>query len=284
VDMTEFPRMYRIQQELPLCALEDPVAELHRLLHDHPALASIQPGASIAITAGSRGVANIASLIAAVVRELKARGANPFVVPAMGSHGGATAEGQVALLESLGVTEEAVGAPIRASMEVVELGQTDQGVKVFCDRLAYQSDMIVAINRVKPHTGFRGENESGIVKMLVIGLGKRHGAEAMHQSPQQYASIPAMARISLQKAPIGLGVAIVEDALHQTAKITLASPSEFEEVDRTLLREAKRLMPRLPFDDLDVLVIDEVGKDISGAGMDPNVIGMGRAIGRLMSR
>ncbi len=276
---TSYPHMYRIQQDLPNCPLPDPAGELRRLLRVHPVLLSIQPGARVAITAGSRGVSNIPLLIAAVVDELRARGAEPFVVPAMGSHGGATAEGQVELLRSLGVTDEAVGAPIRASMEVVELGQTDQGVKVFCDKLAFQSDMIVAINRVKPHTGFRGDIESGIVKMLVIGLGKRHGAEAMHQSPERYGSIPAMARISLEKAPIGLGVAVIEDALHQTAKIALATPAEFEAVDKAMLMEARRLMPQLPVDQLDVLIIDETGKDISGAGMDPNVIGMGRAIG-----
>ncbi len=279
--MTEFafPHMYRIRQHLADQALPDPVAELRRLLAAHPAVQAVRPGMSVAVTAGSRGIANIPALLAAVVDELKQRGAEPFLVPAMGSHGGATAEGQVNMLASLGITEQSVGAPIRSSMDVVELGRTPDGLPVYCDRNASQADMIAVVGRVKPHTSFRAEIESGLLKMLAIGLGKQRGAETMHHGKGAFHSIPAVARVTLAKAPIGFGVALVEDAFDHTAIIRVLAPEEFEPVEKELLVQAKQMMPHLPFDQLDVLIVDEIGKHISGTGMDPNVIGMGRRTG-----
>jgi hypothetical protein len=164
-------------------------------------------------------------------------------------------------------------------MEVVELGQTEDGVSVYCDRLAQEADMIVVVGRVKPHTSFRAPNESGLLKMVVVGLGKRHGADALHTAPNRYDSLPRMARVALSKLRIAFGVAIVEDAMDRTARLQVVLPEDFEVEDRRLLVEARRLMPRIPFESLDVLIVDEMGKNISGTGMDPNVIGMGRRIG-----
>ena len=276
---TAFPHMYRIRQVLTSTPIDRPGEAVRQLVRSDPAIAVIQPGMRVAVTAGSRGIANITAILSGVIAELKASGAEPFVVPSMGSHGYATAEGQIELLASLGITESSVGAPIRSSMEVVELGKTEDGVAVFCDKLAFGADKIVVVGRVKPHTSFRAPNESGLLKMVVVGLGKRHGADALHTAPNRYDSLPKMARVALAKMPIAFGVAIVEDSLDRTTHLQVVLPKDFEAEDRKLLVEARRLMPRIPFERLDVLIVDEMGKNVSGTGMDPNVIGMGRRTG-----
>ncbi len=269
------PRMAKIRQTFNADEILDVSAELSAALKDSGQLAQIKPGMNIAIAAGSRGVAQIATLVRTTVAEIKKQGANPFVVPAMGSHGGATAVGQAEVLAHLGVTEESVGCPIVSSMEVVELTRLPNGMPVYIDKNAYQADGIVVINRIKPHTAFRGPNESGLVKMITIGLGKQKGAESCHAYGFKYmhSLIPDMAREMLKLAPIMFGIATVENAYDHVAKVVVAGAADLIETDRQLLVEAKAAMPRIEFSPIDVLVIDEIGKDISGDGMDPNITG-----------
>jgi hypothetical protein len=229
----------------------------------------------VAISVGSRGVAQIDRLTGAVVRELAARGAQPFIVPAMGSHGGATAEGQRELLTQLGVTEERVGAPIVASMETVQLGETESGKRVYLDARAAEADGIVVMGRVKPHTAFRGEYESGLLKMMAIGLGKHTGAMECHSEGfgRMAEYLPAYGRVILSRAPILCGLAVVENGYDQPYRIEAIAPEAIMAREPELLREAFSLMPSIPFRRVDVLVVRRIGKNISGDGMDPNITG-----------
>ena len=269
------PKMVKIRQTFNADEILDVSAALSAALVESGQLAQIRPGMNIAIPAGSRGVAQIATLVRTTVAEVKKLGANPFVVPAMGSHGGATGAGQAEVLAHLGITEEYVGCPIVSSMEVVEISRLPNGMPVYIDKNAYQADGIIVINRIKPHTAFRGPNESGLVKMITIGLGKQKGAESCHAYGFKYMHdlIPAMAKEMLQLAPIMFGIATVENAYDHVAKIVVAGAAELIETDRQLLIEAKAAMPRIEFSPIDVLVIDEIGKDVSGDGMDPNITG-----------
>ena len=269
------PRMVKIRQSFNAEEIVDVSAALSAALKDSGQLAQIKPGMNIAIAAGSRGVAQIATLVRTTVNEVKKQGANPFVVPAMGSHGGATAAGQAEVLTHLGITEQSVGCPIVSSMEVVEITRLPNGMPVYIDKNAYQADGIIVINRIKPHTAFRGPNESGLVKMITIGLGKQKGAESCHAYgfKHMHCLIPAMAQEMLKLAPIMFGIATVEHAYDHVAKVIVAGAADLIETDRQLLVEAKAAMPRIEFSPIDVLVIDEIGKDISGDGMDPNITG-----------
>jgi len=238
----------------------------------------LQPGARIAVAVGSRGITNLQTIAAAVLDLLKTAGAEPFIIPAMGSHGGATPEGQREILSEYGVTEAQLGAPIRAAMEVERVGTTKDGIGVFSSAEALRADGIVIINRVKPHTDFSGALGSGILKMMVVGLGKRTGAANYHTAAVRFGYehvLRTAARVVLSSAPILCGVAIVENQLHDTAKLALLLPEEMERREEELFSEAKRLMPKLPFDDIDLLIVDRLGKNISGSGMDPNIIGRG---------
>jgi len=232
-------------------------------------------GKRIAITAGSRGIKGFVGTLKAIVAQLKEWGAEPFIVPAMGSHGGATANGQVVVLESLGITENTIGAPIRSSMEVVELGRLDSHTVVCCDRLAFESDGIIVCNRVKAHTGFLGDYESGLLKMMAIGLGKHIGTTSLHQLGfgQFHRVIPEAAALFLEKAPILFGVAIVENAHNQAALISGILPKDLFEREKELLTIAKSTMGRMLVSEIDLLIVDEIGKDISGGGMDSNITG-----------
>ena len=267
--------MVKIRQTFNADEILDVSAALSTALVDSGQLKQIKPGMNIAIAAGSRGVAQIATLVRTTVAEVKKQGANPFVVPAMGSHGGATAAGQAEVLAHLGITEEYVGCPIVSSMEVVEITRLPNGMPVYIDKNAYQADGIIVINRIKPHTAFRGPNESGLVKMITIGLGKQKGAESCHAYgfKHMHSLIPAMAQEMLKLAPIMFGIATVENAYDHVAKVIVAGAAELIETDRQLLIEAKAAMPRIEFSPIDVLVIEEIGKDISGDGMDPNITG-----------
>ena len=269
------PRMVKIRQSFNAEEIVDVSAALSAALKDSGQLAQIKPGMNIAIAAGSRGVAQIATLVRTTVDEVKKQGANPFVVPAMGSHGGATAAGQAEVLTHLGITEQSVGCPIVSSMEVVEITRLPNGMPVYIDKNAYQADGIIVINRIKPHTAFRGPNESGLVKMITIGLGKQKGAESCHAYgfKHMHCLIPAMAEEVLKLAPIMFGIATVENAYDHVAKVVVAGAADLIETDRQLLIEAKAAMPRIEFSPIDVLVIEEIGKDISGDGMDPNITG-----------
>ena len=232
-------------------------------------------GKRIAVAAGSRGIAAIDRVVRATVGQLKAFGADPFIVPAMASHGGATAEGQVGVLADLGITEEAMGAPIRSSMDVVQIGTLDDGMPIFFDRIASQSDGVVICCRVKPHTDFRGEWESGLYKMLAIGLGKHRGAVEIHARgfPSFHHLIPQAGRMTVEKMPILFGVAVVENAYHEIMKVEGVPAAGFEERDKALQSIAKQSIARILVPRIDVLIVDELGKDISGSGMDPNVTG-----------
>lgn len=271
--MDAFPRLIRVKQEFPAREVEDipgsVAAEMSR------AGLNLRPGARVAIAVGSRGIYRIKGIVRAVAAEIRKREAFPFIVPAMGSHGGATAEGQRGILESYGITEEFVGAPIISSMEVVEIGQTPEGVPVYFDKNAASADAIIPVNRVKPHTDFHGLTESGLLKIMAIGLGKRRGAETIHSYGVfgLREVIPSAARVILARMPVVLGLAILENTYERTARIVALQPGEMEAAERELLKEARSLMPSLPVSHLDVLVVQEIGKNISGVGMDPNITG-----------
>lgn len=237
---------------------------------------AIRPGMKIALTAGSRGIDRIGEVLAATVDQLKRRGGAPFIVPAMGSHGGAVAEGQIHLLAHYGITEASMGCPIRASMEVVEVGQLPSGERLYTDQLAYaEADLIIPIGRVKPHTDFTGTIESGLLKMLAIGLGKQHGADSLHASGfEQFPwLIPTAGRFLLKQLPVPFGIALVENGYGELALLEAIPAAQIETREGELLENARQRMARLPIEHLDVLVVDQMGKDVSGAGMDPNVLG-----------
>jgi hypothetical protein len=243
----------------------------------------IKPGMRVAITAGSRGIANIALIIRAAVAELKKLGAAPFIVPTMGSHGGATAEGQVEVLHSLGVTEEFCGAPILSSMEVVQIGETPAGMPVYIDKNAHEADGILLMGRVKVHTDFKSpiHIESGLMKMAAIGLGKHKQALLIHSYGVHGIRdiMPEVAAVVLEKAKVLCGIAIIENAFEQTAKIEAVPTGKIREREADLLQESASLMPKLPVEDIDILVVDEIGKNYSGTGMDTNIIGRIRILG-----
>ncbi|MER7250817.1 DUF2088 domain-containing protein [Kribbella sp. NPDC000426] len=262
----------RILSEVPTSA--DPYADARAALE--PLRSRIMPGARIAVTAGSRGIRDLVPVVKAAVDWLRDAGAAPFVIPAMGSHGGATADGQREMLEGLGITPESVGCPIEATMETVVVGTLDDGTEIHHDAIAAKADGVLLVNRVKPHTDFHGQIESGIAKILAIGLGNHRGAASLHAGgiPSLGGNIEAAARMVVAQGKILGGLAILENSLDQTASV------EFVEADgiagaaeNALLQRASSMLGRLPFDELDVLVIDELGKDKSGAGMDTNVIG-----------
>lgn len=248
---------------------------LNKKLNQENIRKTIKPGMEIAIAVGSRGLDRLVEITALTVQFLKELGAKPFIVPSMGSHGGATAEGQREVLRHLGVTEESVGCEIRSSMDVVKVSELPNGLPVYVDKFAFEADGIVIINRVKPHTAFRGPVESGIMKMISIGLGKQKGAEACHQMGFKYMAenVPAMAKIIMEKTPVLFGIATVENAFDKVTIIEVLTPEEIIETEPELQKQAKSLLPKLYFDQLDVLVIDEIGKNISGDGMDPNITG-----------
>jgi hypothetical protein len=240
----------------------------------------IRPGQSVALTAGSRGIANIPIILKSTVQFLGDMGARPFIVPAMGSHGGATAQGQFELLESYGITEAAMGVPIRSSMETVSLGSTPEGYPIFLDKHASEADHIAVIGRIKPHTGFHGPIESGLLKMMMIGLGKHRGALHYHRLlldlPYQKV-VRIVSRTVRERARITLGLGIVENAYDETALIKAMLPADFEPGEEELLATARNWLPQLPLRQADVLIVDEIGKNISGSGMDTNVVGRKRA-------
>jgi hypothetical protein len=269
------PALVAVRQRFPAPEVADVRAAIAEQLARPGVGDAVRPGMRIAVAVGSRGVARVGEIVAAVVAELRRRGAEPFVVPAMGSHGGATAEGQLEVLAELGVTERTAGCPIVSSMEVVEVGRLANGLPVFVDRHAHEADGVVVVNRVKPHTSFRGPSESGLVKMVAIGLGKQKGADRCHAYGLGHMAehIRAMAEVALARSRILFGVASVENAYDRPMRIEAVSAADILRRDPELLVEARGNMPRIPFDPIDVLVVDRIGKEISGTGMDPNVTG-----------
>jgi hypothetical protein len=272
--------LFKIRQRFDRTRLESPAALLLQQLSRLDPL--IRPSARIAIAAGSRGIDNLAPLIKEITNYVKERGAYPFIVPAMGSHGGATAEGQAGILKEYGIVEEAIGAPVRSSMDVVELPRGDLRLGIFMDRHAYESDGVILVNRIKPHTDYHGSYESGLMKMALIGLGKLEGARAVHQfglKGLRELIAPGAARV-LASGKILAGVGVVENALHQTLHVRVLMSDEIAREEPLLLDLARQHMPRLPIDEVDVLVIDRMGKNISGVGIDPNVTGRFRVNGQ----
>ena len=270
------PRMYRIRQKVDPPVVADVAAAVRAEIGKLSLAGRFAPGARVAVTGGSRGVANIAIILRTTCDCLKELGTRPFIVPAMGSHGGATAEGQLTVLARYGITPESMEVPILSSMETVEIGRMPWGFPVHVDKHAYQADHIVLVNRIKPHTNFRAHVESGLMKMLVIGLGKHQGAILAHRASVDVGlprAIPEVARFSLSKLPVLFGVGMIENVRHQTAKIEATLPEVLEVTETRLLQEAWALFARIPFEFLHLLIVDEMGKEISGTGMDPNVLG-----------
>ena len=287
VGRDDVPAVFKLRQHFPRPVEPDVAAAVRREIA--PVLARVEPGQRIAVTGSSRGIANLAPVVRECASALREAGADPFVVPAMGSHGGATPEGQVRVLDDTnGITEESVGCRIESSMEVVRIGTTGTGFPVFQDKLCHDADGVLAVNRIKPHTGFTERVESGICKMLVIGMGKQAGASKIHQQALRAGMgrlVLEASRIIVESARPRLvgAIGLVENAFKETAVvqgIPVGSCDALIEAESALLERARALLPRLPFDDLDALVVDEIGKDVSGSGMDTNVIGKKEGLAR----
>jgi hypothetical protein len=269
------PEMAECLWNFPCPSLAAPEAELKAQLDKSSLARVIKPGNRIAITAGSRGISRIDIILARICEEVKKLHAHPVVVSAMGSHGGATEEGQREILKGYGITPERVGAPVFCSVNAVEVGKTADGMPVFIDEEAFRSDGIIVVNRVKSHTSFQGATESGILKMLAVGLGKDKGAQHIHQLGTRglKTGIPQAAQVIMSKVSVLLGIGIIENAQGDIAVIEALEPPEIEVGEARLLQQAKQLMPIIPFKNIDVLVVQEMGKDVSGTGLDTNVIG-----------
>ena len=269
-----FPKMFRVHQRFDATSPVDVAASVAAgfpVIHGR-----LKPGMQVAVGVGSRGISNLAKVVAAVISELKRAGTEPFIIPAMGSHGGATPEGQAGLLADYGVTEASMGVPVRASMEVKSLGQVDDGQDVPWSSEALAADGVVVSNRIKPHTDFAGPMGSGLTKMLVVGLGKHTGASAYHAAALKLGyeeALTRLAKVVFERAPVLGGVAIVENAMHDSASVEVLEADVIPQREPELCAEAAAMMPALPFDEIDLLIVDQIGKNISGTGMDTNTIG-----------
>ena len=274
--MKRFPRMCDVRQRFDSTVVTNIESTVREQLSGLQLQKTVSSGQSVAITAGSRGIANIALILKTVVSHFRELGAEPFIVPAMGSHGGGTIEGQTEVLRGLGITESTVGAPIRATMDTVVVTETENGVPVHFDRLAHEADHTFIVNRIKPHTRFVGPVESGLHKMLLIGLGKHNGARIYHQAIHENSFpeiIDSVAAKVLQQCGVAGGIAILENAKDETALIEGVMPSDFAGREPDLLKKAIDWLPTLPFDYADLLIVDRIGKNISGVGMDANTVG-----------
>ena len=271
----QIPQLALVKMPLVDDSLPDVEKAVAEALAQSPMTSELRPGMSVAVGVGSRGIANLPKLVRATIAWLHNNGAAPFIVPAMGSHGKASEEGQVELLASLGVTEDSVGCPIRATMDVVQLGVLPNGLPVYMDAFAHAADAVFIINRVKPHASFNGPHESGLVKMITIGLGKQIGADSCHTYgfAHMHENLPAMAAISLREVNILGGLGVVENFLDNTCIVEAVPAAKLMDRDAALLVEGRERLLTLPFTKLDVLIVDEMGKNISGVGMDSNVIG-----------
>lgn len=268
-------RLFKVRQSFDSERLDDPAADVL----DQVANADFMPdlaGKAVAISAGSRGISNIAEIIKSIASGIRQRGGLPFIVPAMGSHGGGTAAGQVKVLANYNITEEFCGCEIRASMDVIEVCQAREGFPVYFDKEAAEADYVVVCGRVKPHTDFTGPIQSGLMKMMLIGLGKHEGAKVYHKAIKDYTFdqiVRSVAREVIDNCNVLCGVGIVENAYEETAHVEVVAPHAIESREEELLNLATAKMPKLPFDHADFLVIDEIGKEISGAGLDTNIVG-----------
>lgn len=275
-NLMKFPMMYEVRQIRKVPEVKDIEKEIVNQLNLLGIEKQLKKSATIAITGTSRGLVGGPIIYRSLVSEFKRMGADPFIFPAMGSHGGGTARGQREILASLGLTRDAVGAPIKSSMETVQIGVTRWGFPVLVDKHAFQADFIVLVNRIKPHTNFEGPIESGLLKMLAIGVSKAKGAAIVHGYGQRYGYPQVMSEVArhcLNKLPILFGLAMVENLYHTISIIKAIPPTNMEEEEKKLLRKARLLLGKIPFRHIDLLIVDELGKNISGAGMDSNVIG-----------
>ncbi len=272
------PLFYKVDQNFTVNSISDVPAAVKKEFSSFDFSGKIQPGQSVAVAVGSRGTHDLKDLVITTVECLKGLGLKPYITPAMGSHGGATGEGQAGILHDLGISPETTGVPLKATMDVASLGKLPNGCEVFVAKDALAADHIVVINRVKPHTAFRSHVESGICKIMAVGLGRQVGASNMHKYKLAETIVPTAKRI-LEKAPVLCGIAVTENAMGGTEDLRMAAPDEFEATDQEFLQKAWALFPRLPIEALDVIIVDEMGKDVSGAGMDPNVVGFWRREG-----
>lgn len=274
--MHEFPQFFRIRQKFPRPIVRDLKAAVWDGLTQAGLANRIHAGQSVAITAGSRGIANIATITRHCVDFCKRLGALPYIVPAMGSHGGATGPGQAAVLERYGITPSSMGCEVRSSMEVVEVCHTDEGFTVYFDKHASMADHVLVVNRIKSHTRFCGPIESGLMKMMLIGLGKQHGAQVYHRAIMNYSFdqiVRAVARQTIERCRIVGGLAVLENGYEETAELVGIAARDIEQTEPVLLKRVQGWAPRLPAEKLELLIVDRIGKEISGAGMDTNVIG-----------
>jgi len=269
-----FPRFLEIEQKVYARRVRDISAAVAEACAASGLNRRVKRGESVAVTVGSRGLANLPVIVRSVVDAVKALGAKPFILPAMGSHGGATAAGQTAMLESLGVTPASVGAPLRAGMAAEKIGETSHGVAVYAAREALKADRVIVMNRIKQHTDFEADYESGLMKMLAIGVGKREGAMAMHSRlcASLCDDLPQAAVLLLRVLPVAAGIAILENGYNDTAEIVGLAPAEIPAREKELLRKERRTASRLPFKEVDLLLVDWMGKDISGLSMDTHVL------------
>ncbi|NQU04268.1 MAG: DUF362 domain-containing protein [Syntrophaceae bacterium] len=272
------PVMYRVKQRFDTAAITDVPTAIRKEFLRLDLKRRVKPGQRVGVTVGSRGIDGLTDIVATVVDCLRDLELKPFIFPAMGSHGRATSDGQAEMLRGLGISEATVKAPIISSMDAALLDNLDSGARVHFSKDAMAADHVVVVNRVKPHTAFHSDVESGLCKMLAVGCGKHEGAVNMHKFGLAESIVPA-AEMILRQAPVLCGLALLENSLDKIQTVCLAPPEEFVATDRKLLIHARRLLPRIPFEDLDILIVDEMGKDISGAGMDTNVIGFWRRDG-----
>lgn len=269
-------KMLKVKQNFKDDRIEDVEASVSEIFAQEKISSLIHPGQKIAVAVGSRMIDRIQNIVKQIVTELKARGAEPFIVTAMGSHGGGTPEGCKRILEDFGITEESVGAPIKADMDVVKVGTTEGGIDVYMDKNAYEADMTILVNRIKPHTEFTGRYESGICKLSTIGLGRHVGCTSLHKGGTLNFDtiIPQAAKVIFDSANIGFAVGIIENAFDKVKHIEGMTKDEVFDREPELLKIAKASMPSIGIPEIDVLVIGEIGKDISGFGMDPNIVGL----------
>lgn len=273
--MIQFPRVAFAEQRFPRPTFDLSNSNLSHLFQSGLPAKQIQ-GKRIAVTAGSRGISNMADILKALIQTVRSMGGKPFIIPAMGSHGGGTPEGQLHILADYQIAPEAMGVAIDPSIETVCIGKTGDDIPVHIARSAYEADGVIVVNRIKPHTDFTGEVESGLMKMITVGLGKVDGAQAFHSRTSEYDYeylVQTIARRTLETGKILCGIAILENAYHETAGIEVIASHQIEEREKELLVRAKELMPSLPVEKADILIIDRIGKDISGVGMDPNITG-----------
>lgn len=281
LDEVKIPKFVRIRQIYESDYIADLAEHLRREMHEKFAGETKWRGKKLCITVGSRGIPGLGTMVRTLIECLQELGAEPFIIPSMGSHGAASVAGQLEILEGYGITEAAMGVPIKATMDVVELGKLDDGTPVFCDRYAYESDGIIIMNKIKPHTDFRAAHESGLAKMMAIGIANHKGASMFHRMGFQSFGerIPKVCRMFLEKAPVAFGVGIVQNAYDDISELEVIKPEKFLERDAALLEIAKRRIAKFKNPNLDLLIIDEIGKNISGNGHDPNITGRSNSPG-----